>query len=317
MEIKKGQAVVWLVGLIIFLIIIDGQCYFKDSACLPDIGYYISAPNVVSDQEVLLKGLANGTINSEWKEKFGEVYGLIASEKVTGNYHTFSIISSVALLIVVYALALRITQSRLSSVIAVTIVCFSRTFLWYSDSIPYPGYWNVFFFLSIYPFANKLIRPVSFVTSFVMKAQALAFLPVTFLVEKNWKVRFFYIGIGVLATVVSLLLHWERSSGINWGNLAPPYVVFEIILQDFWAIILFFPVSVLLFHYYRKKVEWAGVLLGGMLWSLFFQYILALFTTYGAFSERMLTFIVFFALGTSLVLSQLIKRREAKQVKTV
>lgn len=317
-DIKKQQAVIILVGLILFLVVIDSQCFNNNEACLPDIGYVISAPNVVSDQDLLLKGLANGTINSEWKEKPGEVYGLIASEKLTGNYHTFSIISSIALLVVTYLLTLKITSNRLASILAVIIVDFSRTFLWYSDSIPYPGFWCVLFFASLYPFKNKLIKPIAYLSSFIMKAQALAFLPITLAREKDNRIRIFYIGMGVLAAIGASLLKWTRIDGFNPGNLAPPYVVFEIILQDFWIIILFFPLCLALFYLYRQKVDWAGTILGGMLWSLFFQYILALFTTYGAFSERMLPFVVFFAMGCALVVSKkelfIVKFREIRQV---
>lgn len=316
-DINKFQALVIFLGLIGFLVIIDSQCFFKDEACLPDYGFFISAPNVISDQDLLLKGLANGTINSEWKEKPGEVYGVIASEKLTGNYHTFSIISSIALLVVTYLLSFKITGLRIAGVLSTMVLGMSRTFLWYSDSIPYPDFWAVLFFLSLYPFKNKLIRPVSFMVSFIMKAQALAFLPITIIKEKDRRVKIFYIAIGVLASGIAIALNWVRSSGFNIGNLVPPYVVFEIILQDFWIIILFFPVSALLFYLYRKKVDWAGTILGGMLWSLFFQYVLALFTSYGAFSERMLPFIVFFALGCGLVISKkemLLQFRKAKTI---
>jgi len=303
-DIKKAQAVIALAGMIMFLIVIDSQCFYADSACLPDYGYYISAPNVISDQDLLLKGLANGTINSEWKEKPGEVYGVIASGKLTGNYHTLSIVSSIALLIVTYFLVLRITENRLAAIISVMIVDLSRTFLWYNDSIPYPGFWSVLFFTSLYPFKNRLIRPLAYLASFIMKAQALAFLPITFFREKDKKVRIFYVIIGIVAAIGASVLKWTRVDGFNIGNLVPPWVVFEIIQQDFWVIILFVPVSVTLFWLHRKKIDWAGTILGGMLWSLFFQYVLALFTTYGAFSERMLPFIVFFAMGCGLIISK-------------
>lgn len=303
-DIKKSQAIIVLAGLILFVLAIDSQCYFSNEACLPDLGYYISAPNIVSDQDLLLKGLQNGTINKEWKEKPGEVYGVIASKIETGNYHTFSIASSIALLVITYFLCLKITSNRIASIIAVLTVSMSRTFLWYSDSIPYPDFWCTLFFLSLYPFKNKFVKPICYLGSFVMKAQALAFLPITIMKEQNKKIKIFYIIIGVLATGIAVSLNWVRSTGFNTGNFLPPWVVFEIILQDWWMIALFFPVGILLFLLHRKKVEWSGTILTGMLWSLFFQYILALFTSYGAFSERMITFVVFFGLGAGLIISK-------------
>lgn len=303
-DITKKQALILLSGFVFLLLIIDSQCWGSNNACLPDFGYVITAPNVVSDQELLLSGFANHTINSEWKEKPGEVYGLLASKALTGNYHTFSILSSVALLLVTYLLAFKITGNRMTSIISVMVLDLSRTFLWYSDSIPYPGFWSVLFFMSLYPFKNKLIKPISFITSFVMKAQALAFLPLTILQEKDKRIKIFYIVMGIGAAVLASVLKWTRVDGFNPHNLVPPYVVFEIILQDFWLIIGVFPLGAVLFYLYRKKIDWAGTILGGMLWSLFFQYVLALFTTYGAFSERMLSFVVFFALGIGLIISK-------------
>ena len=303
-DIPKKTGIILLVGLVLFLLVIDSQCWNSSEACLPDLGYTISAPNVISDQDLLLKGLANDTINSEWKEKPGEVYGVIASKALTGNYHTFSILSSIAMLVMTYLLACKITGNRMAGIISVMVLDFSRTFLWYSDSIPYPGFWCVLFFLSLYPFKNKLVKPVAYLASFVMKAQALAFLPLTILRESDKRIKIFYIVIGIGAAGLASLLKWTRVDGFNYHNLVPPYVVFEIILQDFWIIILTFPVCGLLFYLYRKKVDWSGTILVGMLWSLFFQYVLALFTTYGAFSERMLPFVVFFALGVGLIISK-------------
>ena len=66
-DLKKAQVGIILGGLIMFLIVIDSQCYFQDEACLPDLGYVITAPHVLSDQDLLLGGFANHTINKEWK----------------------------------------------------------------------------------------------------------------------------------------------------------------------------------------------------------------------------------------------------------
>lgn len=305
LDIKKGQAFVVLFGLAAFLVLIDSQCYNMKDACLPDFGSYVSAPNIYSDQNRLLDGLAQGHIDPEWKEKPGEVYGVIASKLFTNNYHTFSIISSVSLLFISYFLSYEITKSRIASIMGVVAITMSRTFLWYSDSIPYPDFWCTLFLLSLYPFKHKVIKPIAFAASFIMKAEALAFLPITFFREKDLKIRLVYIGIGIVTAAVSLSLNWVRSHGqLYIGNLQLPIVVFLVLTQDLWIIALFGPVAMATFYLWRRKVPWAGTLLGGMLWTLFFQYVLTLVTSYGAFSERMLPFIVFFGLCIALIISK-------------
>ena len=92
-QYQQAQVIYYLGFLIMFLVVIDSQCYSYQDTCLPDLGSVITAPTVTSDQSLLLGGFAHGQINKEWKEKIGAVYTILASKTITGNYHTFSIIS--------------------------------------------------------------------------------------------------------------------------------------------------------------------------------------------------------------------------------
>lgn len=305
LELKKSQAIIVLAGLIMFLVVIDSQCYFHDDACLPDLGYVTTAPEVVSDQSILLKSFQHGEINKEWKEKLGAVYTLIGSKALTGNYHTFPIISSIALLIVTYFFTYRITSSYLSSIVAVVVLEFSKTFMWYSDDIAYPNFFMVMLLMSIYPFTKKFLKPICFVTSFIFKAEALAFLSLTFIKEKDKKIRLVYIGIAVLVGTVAISLNWVRFDGtINTINALYPQIGLYLLDQDMWLLSLLTPVTILLFYLRHKKVEWSGYILMSMGYCLLFQYILPIFTSYNAFGYRMLPFVVFFALGVGLIISK-------------
>lgn len=304
-DIKKAQAIIILAGLMMFLIVIDSQCYFYTDTCLPDLGVVITAPDVQSDQSLLLKSFAHGEINKEWKEKLGAVYTILGSKALTGNYHTFSIISSIALLLTTYFFALKITSNRLASVISVLVLELSKTFMWYSDSIAYPNFFLVMLLLSIYPFTRSWIKPVAFVASFIFKAEALAFLPITFLREKDKRIRIVYLCIAVLVGAVAIGLNWVRFDGtINLINATYPQIGLYLLDQDMWLLSILFPVTGLLFYLRKLKVEWSGYLLGAMGYCLLFQYILPIFTTYNAFGYRMLPFIVFFALGVALIVSK-------------
>lgn len=304
-DLKRNQAFILLAGLIMFLVVIDSQCYFYQDACLPDLGFVTTAPQVVSDQSLLLKSFQHGEINKEWKEKLGAVYTLIASKDLTGNYHTFPIVSSVALMITTYFFALKISGNRLGSIIAVGILEFSKTFMWYSDDIAYPNFFMVFLLLAIYPFQKALWKPISFVVSFVFKAEALAFLPIVLIKEKDRRIKLAYIGIAIAVGLVAILLNWVRFDGtINTTNALYPQIGLYLLDQDMWILSLLTPVTILMFYLRKYKVEWSSYLLGAMGYCLLFQYILPIFTTYNAFGYRMLPFVVFFALSISLIIGK-------------
>ena len=304
-DLKKSQAFIILAGLVMFLIVIDSQCYNYGDACLPDLGFVTTAPEVVSDPSILLKSFAHGEINKEWKEKLGAVYAIIASKTLTGNYHTFPIISSIALLVVTYFLAFKITSNRLASIISVGILEFSKTFMWYSDDIAYPNFFMTMLLLSIYPFTRSWIKPISFIAGFVFKVEALAFFPLTFIREKDTRIRLAYIGIALLVGTVAIALNWVRFDGtINTTNALYPQIGLYLLDQDMWVLSLLTPVTILLFYLRSKKVEWSGYLLLAMGYCLLFQYILPIFTSYNAYGYRMLPFVVFFALSVALIISK-------------
>ena len=295
------------------LIVMDGQCYSYSLVCLPEFGYVITGgADWPSDTTLLISGLQHGYIDKEWKEKLGSVYTIIASKDFTNNYHTFPIISSIALLLVTYFFSLRITGNRMTSLLAVMIVEFSKTFMWYSDSVVYPNFFLVCLMLSLYPFKQSYLKPIAVAVSFIMKAEALAFLPLTIIKEKDNRLRIVYGLIAIASGIVALVLGWTRSGSINYENIPYFYVGLVNLQQDIWILALLTPVTIISIHLWRKKVEWAGFLLGSMGYCLLFEYLLPIFTTYNAFGYRMLPFVVFFALSCSLILSKkdmLLKRK--------
>ena len=304
-DINKKQAIILLAGLIMFLVVIDSQCYSFEDTCLPDLGVITTAPTVTSDQSLLLKSFAHGEINKEWKEKLGAVYTILVSKIITGNYHTFSIASSITLLITLYFFSYKITSNRLSSLISVIILEFSKTFMWYSDSIAYPNFFMVMLLLSLYPFTKTWIKPISFIASFVFKAEALAFLPLVMIREKSKKIRLVYLGIALVVGSIVLALNWIRYDGtINTTNMLYPQIGLYLLDQDMWLLAILFPVTALLFYLRKQKVEWSGFILGAMGYCLLFQYVLPIVSTYNAFGYRMLPFVVFFAMGVALIVSK-------------
>lgn len=304
-DIKPTQALILMGGLCAVLFVVDSQCYFAKDACLPDLGYVITAPGVTSDDIVLINGLEHGYIDKEWKEKLGDVYLVIFSKIISGSYRLLPILSSATLLILTYFFSFKITNHRLASVISVMVLEFSKTFMWYSDSVSYPTTWVVCFFLSLYPFKKYYIRPISFIISFILKAQALAFLPLTFIREKEWKNKIAYYAIAGVTIAVAVGLNWIRYGGqINWQNIYYPQIGLYLLSQDMWILALLLPITLTLFYLRKLKTEWSGFLLLSMGYCLLFQYILPIVSSYNAYGYRMLPFVVFFALAIGLVISK-------------
>lgn len=300
-----------------FLVVIDSQCYYTEDACLPDLGFVTTAPGILSDDKVLLSGLENGMINKEWKEKLGDVYLVIASKAITGNYHTLPIVSSLGLLTMTYLFAYKVSGNRLASIIGVIVLEASKTFMWYSDSVSYPTTWVAVFLLVIYPMKRKWISPIAMVISFGLKAMALGFLPLAFIKSTKWQ-RFSYLGILGMTGGIALALNWVRYQGqFNLQNLIYPQIGLYLLDQDMWILAILFPVTALLFVLRHRKVEWSGFLLLSMGYCLLFQYVLPIVSNYNAYGYRMLPFVVFFALSISLIISKKEVLLKWKSVNTV
>lgn len=304
LDLKKSEALIILGGLVTFLILIDSQCFNANDACLPDVGFVTTGPNVVSDDKILLDGLSHGYISPEWKEKLGEVYVVIASKTLTGNYHTFPLISSIGLLLMTYMFAYKITSNRLASVVGVGVLAFCKNFMWYSESLAYPTTWVVFFLIALYPWSRTWYRPLSFVISFILKAQALAMVPLLFVKEEKKLNKISYLGIAAVSIAIAVAFNWIRFYGsIHWSVLEYPAIGLYVLVADMWLLYALTPVVILLGMLWKRKVPWAKFLLISMGYMCLFTYLLPVFSTYNAFGYRMLPFEVFFALGVSLIIA--------------
>ncbi|MDE1725491.1 MAG: hypothetical protein KGH76_06310, partial [Thaumarchaeota archaeon] len=103
---------------------------------------------------------------------------LSASLYIFGNIRVVPFITSMALLLATYFFTKKITQKRISGVVAMAILLQAQTFLEYSTTASYDNSW-----ILLYLFALYLVQkfwppsPVSFLVSIFSKALTIAFLP--------------------------------------------------------------------------------------------------------------------------------------------
>ena len=285
--------------------------------------------------------LFNGKYQADFKEHFENWFNLYdvtkfditpignhvlfflvtSSQEVFENYKVIPFVASIGLLVLTYLFTVELSKKRFAGIVAMVIVLQSNIFLMYDTSITYPNFWILFYLLSLYLIIKKWsLSPISYVVALFSKPLTAAFLPMTLFfiyradISKQKKVNcvIFY-GI-ILVSVLALILTVETKS---LGNFDADLGVFSA--HDFWdgfaslysalrfdGLVLLFllPLAFGLFHAARKGIAHADsimFLILGMLLSSPFIYG---FSNFIIVPYRLVPLIVFFAIGTGLLLSR-------------
>jgi len=244
------------------------------------------------------------------------------SMQVFGNYKVIPFIASIALLVLTYFVTVELSKKRFAGIVSMVIVLQSTVFLMYDTSPTYPTFWILFYLLSLYLVCKKwILSPISYVAGALSKPMAVAFLPMTLFfiyranLSKKKKVRIviFY---GVVVILVIVLF---SVMGVSLLYLAEDNEVGEFSAHDFWGsftalsgglrfdglVLLFLlPLTLGLFHASRRGILHAdsimfmifGMLIGGPL--------IDAVSNYDMIPYRFLPLIVFFAMGTGILLSR-------------
>ena len=238
------------------------------------------------------------------------------SMQVFENYKVIPFIASIALLVLTYIVTVELSKKRFAGIVAMGIVLQSYVFLWYDTSITYPNFWIVFYLLSLYLILKKwTLSPIAYVASVVSKALTAAFIPMTlfFVYSANIpKKKKFYVLItyGIIVAGGGIFL------ASNNLELNP---IHEFQSHDFWAgfsavynalrfdeMILFFmlPLTVGLFIASRRGIRYADAIMFMILGILISGPLVDAFSISINVPYRFISLIVFFAIGTGLLLSR-------------
>lgn len=244
------------------------------------------------------------------------------SMQVFENYKVIPFIASIALLVLIYFVTVEMSKKRFAGIVSMLIVLQSNVFLMYDTSETYPNFWILFYLLSLYSVFKKWpLSPISYLAGTLSKAMTAPFLPMTLFfiyranISKQNKVRcvIFY---GVIVILGIAFLSVMETSIWNLGFEAK---VGKFSAHDFWGaftslssslrfdglVLLFLPLLTLgLFHASRMGIVHAdsvmflilGMLLSGPLIDGFSDFIMVPY--------RFIPLIVFFAMGTGILLSR-------------
>ncbi len=232
------------------------------------------------------------------------------------NYKVIPFIASIALLVLTYFLTAELSKKRFAGLVAMVIVLQSNVFLMYDTSVSYPNFWILFYLFSLYLILKKWpLSPISYIASVLSKPLTAAFLPMTFffIYRTNYTIKkkiYIIISYGVIVVVgiifltntnTSLIENLEFNSHDFWMGFNAVYTALR-----FDGLVLFFllPLIVGLFYISRRGMPHADsimFLIFGILMSAPF---VQGFSDVINVPYRFIPLIVFFAIGTGMLLSR-------------
>jgi len=238
------------------------------------------------------------------------------SMQVFENYKVIPFIASIALLVLTYIVTVEISKKRFAGIVSMVIVLLSNVFLMYDTSVTYPNFWILFYLLSLYLILKKWpLSPISYVASALSKPLTVAFLPMTLFfvyrtnISKKKKIHI-VISYGVIVALGIIFLTITDTSLVggsifNIHDFWSGFTAFYISLRfDGIVLVFILPLIVGLFIASRRGIRHAdsimflimGILLSGPLVQGFSDVINVPY--------RFIPLIVFFAIGTGILLSR-------------
>ena len=238
------------------------------------------------------------------------------SMQLFDNYKIIPFIASVALLVLTYIFTVEISNKRFAGIVAMVIVLQSNIFLFYDTTVSYPNFWILFYLVSLYVILKKTwpVSPIFYVAAVLSKTLIAPFLPMTLFfvyrsnLSKKKKIQIL-ISYGVIVALAAIFL----------PTVAKIIKPVEYNLHDFWAgfsaiynslrfdelVLLFLlPLVIGLFIVSRKRIMHADSIMFMILGIFLMAPIVEALSPVISVPYRSIPLIVFFAIGTGLLLSK-------------
>jgi len=239
------------------------------------------------------------------------------SMQIFENYKVIPFIASIALLVLTYLFTVEISNKRFAGIVAMVIVLQSNVFLMYDTSVSYPNFWILFYLLSLYLILKKPwpLSPISYVASVLSKPLTAPFLPMTlFFVyrtnlsrKKKIHILISY-GIIVALGLTFLVINGDEPFNLGefenhdfWAGFSANYNAFRF---DGLVLIFLLPLTVGLFIASRRGIMHADSIMFLILAMLLAAPFVEAFSNVISVPYRSIPLIVFFAIGTGLLLSK-------------
>jgi len=244
------------------------------------------------------------------------------SLQVFENYKVIPFIASISLLLLTYFVTAEISKKRFAGIVSMVIVLQSNIFLIYDTSVSYPNFWILFYLLSLYLILKKwALSPISYLAGVLSKSMTAAFLPMTLFfiyranLSKQTKVKTI-ISYGVIVTLGIAFLSvmdatiedvgYDVETGkFSTHDFWDGFTAFSYSFRSDGLVLLFLlPLTLGLFYTSRRGIVHADsimFLIFGILLSAPFIHGFSAFTIT---PYRFIPLIIFFAIGTGILLSR-------------
>ncbi len=241
---------------------------------------------------------------------------LSTSLHVFGNIRVIPFIISMALLVQTYFFTKKITGKRFTGIISAILLLQSYTFVEYSTSSTYDDAWML-----LYLFSLCLIlkfwppSPVPYFLSLFSKPLTLAFLPISLyfiarstLSKKSKTYSLVTYGIFIILIAATAAAYETNFTGkpisFNGPQFWQGFAALAMQMRfDYIVIFFLLPLTVMLFFASRKGILYADFVMISILVILLTAPLLTGFTQQTNEPYRFVSIVVFFAIGSSILLS--------------
>ena len=238
------------------------------------------------------------------------------SMQIFENYKVIPFIASIALLVLTYFFTAELSKKRFAGIVAMVIVLQSNVFLMYDTSVSYPNFWILFYLFSLYLILKKWpLSPIFYAASVFSKGLTAAFVPMTLFfvyrsnISKKKKIHI-VISYGVILALGIIFLVSTSESLVNvlefsnhdfWGGFS---AVYNALRFDGLILFLLLPLIVGLFITSRRGIKHADSIMFLILGVLISAPFIEAFSNVISVPYRFLPLVVFFAIGTGMLLSR-------------
>jgi len=269
----------------------------------------------IRDNRFTIEDAISGNQNYSIAEPHVKYSLLLISEKVFGDFRVIAFFASVSLLILTYLVTEAITKNRLAGLVSIILLIQSNLFLSFDTSAVYSNFWILFYLLSLYVITKGwFVSPILLGVSIFCKMLTAIFVPMSIFfilnseISKNQKIIITSSMIVLLVVGGAIFLgtqEFDKVSSFKTDRFWEGLTSFAIQMRLDGITILFLVPLIFGLFLSSKKFKHANsisILIAGVLLS---GPILAGMTDQTNQPYRFIPLIVFFAIGTGMLLPKI------------
>ena len=269
----------------------------------------------IRDNRFTIEDAISGNQNYSIAEPHVKYSLLLISEKIFGDFRVIVFFASVSLLLLTYLITEAITKNRLAGLVSIILLIQSNLFLSFDTSAVYSNFWILFYLLSLYMIVRLwFTTPILLGVSIFCKMLTAIFVPMSIFfilnseISKNQKIIITSSMIVLLVVGGAIFLgtqEFDKVSSFKTDRFWEGFTSFAFQMRLDGITILFLVPLIFGLFLSSKKFKHANsisILITGVLLS---GPILAGMTDQTNQPYRFIPLIVFFAIGTGMLLPRI------------